>query len=110
MIIDKPWGHEEIIFRHPNHYMLKKICLLEGRQTSLHYHNYKHETLYLISGNLSVEIDGKYGNIYPGQTIVLPPGEKYVHRMTAISTSIYIEASTDHLDDVVRIQDQYGRI
>jgi mannose-6-phosphate isomerase-like protein (cupin superfamily) len=109
---EKPWGHESLIFQGFG-YAVKKITLNDKQQTSLHYHNVKHETISVHSGQLSVYLKHLDGT---EELVVLKAGEslpitpKVVHRMSSeLGISVYFEAQTDHLDDVVRISDSYGR-
>jgi mannose-6-phosphate isomerase-like protein (cupin superfamily) len=112
IITEKPWGNESLIFQ-GHGYAVKKISLNENQQTSLHFHNLKHETISVHSGLLSIylkHIDGTEENIImnPGESLPIAP--KIIHRMSSKSgISVYFEAQTDHLDDVVRISDSYGR-
>lgn len=110
-IIEKPWGKEEVIEIN-DRYMMKKLTMWKGHRCSLQYHNQKRETIYVISGQLRIyvganqnELDSK---IYlTGETITLLPG--IVHRMEAVEDSVYLEASTPEMDDVVRLVDDYQR-
>jgi mannose-6-phosphate isomerase len=110
-IIEKPWGKEELLEIN-DYYMVKKLTMWKGHRCSLQYHNHKKETIYVLSGQLKIysglsanELSVKiYG---PNQTITLSPG--VIHRMEGVEDSVYIEASTPQMDDVVRIQDDYNR-
>ncbi len=111
-IIKKPWGQEEVIEIN-NRYMMKKLTMLSGHRCSTQYHNIKQETIYVLSGKLKIsygsKIDELEVNIYEGgETITIPP--KLIHRMEAIEDSVYLEASTPEMDDVVRLEDDYKRI
>ncbi len=111
-IIKKPWGQEEVIEIN-NRYMMKKLTMLSGHRCSTQYHNIKQETIYVLSGKLKIscgsEIDELEENIYEGgATITIPP--KLIHRMEAIEDSVYLEASTPEMDDVVRLEDDYKRV
>lgn len=111
-IINKPWGKEEIIEIN-NMYMLKKLTMWKGHRCSLQYHNKKKETIYILSGKLRI-YQGKsqknlISKIYgPNETVTLVP--KIIHRMEAVEDSIYLEASSPELEDVVRLTDDYNRI
>lgn len=110
--INKPWGHEILIEKN-KHYMFKELKMNKGHQCSLQFHNKKIETIYIIKGKLRIYI-GKNkkklkSKLYKqGQTITIIP--KTIHRMRAETTSVYLEASTPELKDVVRIEDDYRRI
>lgn len=110
--IEKPWGKEEIIEVN-DAYMVKRLTMLKGHRCSVQYHNFKRETIYVLSGRLNI-LSGEKGQplvskIYgPNETITLPTG--LVHRMEGVEDCVYLEASTPHLDDVVRIEDDYNRL
>ena len=110
-IIEKPWGREEVIEIN-DRYMMKKLTMLKGHRCSLQYHNIKRETIYVLSGQLRIysgpsqeQLESRvFGS---GDTITLAPG--VVHRMEAVEDSVYLEASTPEMDDVVRLVDDYQR-
>lgn len=108
--IEKPWGHEEVITL-TDRYCFKRLFLKAGHRTSLQYHQRKHETAYFLSGRAWLEVkrgDGLERRlIRAGDYVVLEPGT--VHRVTAEEDTLYVEASTPELDDVVRLQDDYQR-
>lgn len=110
-IIEKPWGKEEVIEIN-DRYMMKKLTMWKGHRCSLQYHNLKRETIYVLSGQLRIysglsqeQLESKVFG--PGETITLTP--KVVHRMEAVEDSVYLEASTPEMDDVVRLVDDYQR-
>lgn len=109
--VEKPWGNEKWIAVN-EHYALKIITLHAGARTSLQYHNLKEEHIYLWSGKLSVEEDDANGNmittIYEAGDIMHNP-VLAKHRLTALEDSVFVEVSTPHLDDVVRVEDDYQR-
>ena len=109
--VTKPWGGEELL-AHTDLYALKKISVKAGTRASLQYHERKSESLYLQSGKMQIEVGDSADSLVaadlnPGDIIDLPKGR--VHRVTAIEDSVLIEVSTPELDDVVRLQDDYGR-
>tara|TARA_Y100000991_G_C21925654_1_gene328551 strand:- start:94 stop:441 length:348 start_codon:yes stop_codon:yes gene_type:complete len=111
-IIKKPWGQEEVIEIN-DRYMMKKLTMKSGHRCSTQYHNFKQETIYVLSGKLKIsygdKIDQLSTKIYQGgETITIPP--KLIHRMEAVEDSVYLEASTPEIDDVVRLQDDYKRV
>lgn len=110
-LIEKPWGKEEVLELN-NNYMLKRLTMKKGHRCSLQYHNNKCETIYILSGELKIYIGKDKNNlsekIYKqNETITIQPLE--VHRMEAISDSIYLEASTPDTDDTIRLVDDYDR-
>ena len=110
-IIEKPWGKEEVIEINDK-YMMKKLTMLKGHRCSLQLHNHKKETIYVLSGQLKIisgpDQDNLTGKIYSeGESITISPG--VVHRMEGVEDSIYLEASTPEIDDVVRLVDDYER-
>jgi mannose-6-phosphate isomerase len=108
--VEKPWGYE-IHWAHTDRYVGKILHIKAGHALSLQYHNLKDETVYVHSGKLlyEIEINGQLTarEMLPGDSIHVTP--KTVHRMTAIEDTDVLEASTPELDDVVRLQDRYGR-
>jgi len=110
-VIEKPWGKEEVIEIN-DRYMVKKLTMWAGHRCSLQYHNMKRETIYVLAGQLRIYTgpaqDRLTSKVYgPGETITLPPG--VVHRMEGVEDSVYLEASTPEMDDVVRLVDDYRR-
>jgi mannose-6-phosphate isomerase len=90
----------------------KLIHVNAGHALSLQYHNRKDETIYLQAGRLLFEIaeQGKdlvRREMRPGERVHITP--RTVHRMTAIDDCDIFEVSTPELDDVVRLEDRYGR-
>lgn len=108
--VEKPWGRE-IWIAHTDKYALKIIEFKKGSRSSLQYHNNKAEHIYVESGLLKAEeeIDGRLViNVYgPGDVIANPPLKK--HRIEALEDVRLIEVSTPELEDVVRVEDDYGR-
>jgi mannose-6-phosphate isomerase-like protein (cupin superfamily) len=107
----KPWGEEEILAR-TDFYALKRIQVKGGSRPSLQYHRFKSESLYLLSGRLRVEMGANRDSLevdemLPGEIVDIPRGR--IHRVAALEDSVIIEVSTAELDDVVRIEDDYGR-
>ena len=110
-IIEKPWGRE-IWIAVTESYALKIIEVNAGSRSSLQYHEKKHEHVYLDAGRLRMETEDDDGSmieriIEPGDVVENPPRRK--HRVEALLDSRLIEVSTPDLDDVVRLEDDYGR-
>jgi len=109
--IEKPWGKEEVIEIN-DRYMMKKLTMLKGHRCSTQYHNIKQETIYLLSGELRISFGPSLNQLESkvfgsGETITIVP--KLIHRMEAVDDSVYLEASTPEMDDVVRLEDDYKR-
>ncbi len=109
--VEKPWGYE-LIFAHTARYVGKILHVDAGEALSLQYHNTKDETLYLLDGEyeLLVEEDGGLVTraMKPGDAYHIPPHTR--HRMISGPAGCDIlEVSTPELDDVVRLEDRYGR-
>ena len=109
--VDKPWGYE-LIWAASSRYAGKTLHIERAEQLSLQYHERKDETIHLLAGVLDLEVATPDGTrqllrLQPGQSFHIPPGMR--HRMTAIETCDVLEASTPELDDVVRLEDRYGR-
>lgn len=103
----KPWGNEKICEQNEN-YVLKLLTMYKGHRCSLQFHQHKHETIFVVSGILQIYKDTSVILCRQGDYLAIPP--KTIHRMEAIVDSQYLEASTPHLDDVVRLEDNYNRI
>ena len=107
--IEKPWGSETIIETN-NFYTVKKLFMKTGHKCSLQLHRKKHETIYVLEGIMKLwlnEEGDKYEILTEGNTFVIEPG--VIHRMESVEDCLYLESSTSELDDVVRLQDEYGR-
>jgi mannose-6-phosphate isomerase len=109
--IVKPWGAEELLEKNES-YVVKRLIMNEDHCCSLQYHEQKHETVYLLEGKLLIThgftVDQLRETVMlPGDFFVVPP--KMIHRMKAVVDSVYLEASTPQLNDVIRLQDNYGR-
>jgi len=108
--VSKPWGYE-LIFGKTSRYVGKILHINEGESLSLQYHEMKEETLYVVAGELrlTIEYDGDRRELMlrQGEAFHIPP--RLIHRMEAIVDTDVAEVSTPELDDVVRLEDRYGR-
>lgn len=109
--VEKPWGHETI-WAETELYVGKILHVKAGHALSLQYHEEKDETIYLLRGKMRFQAGPSVDELedHPmveGQRYRVRPGT--VHRMIAETDVDILEASTDHLDDVVRLEDRYGR-
>lgn len=108
--VDKPWGYE-LHWAVTGRYVGKVLHVNAGHALSLQYHVEKEETILLWAGKLLFEIqkgaDLTRIEMAPGDRIHVTPGT--IHRMTAIEDCDIFEVSTPELDDVVRLEDRYGR-
>jgi mannose-6-phosphate isomerase-like protein (cupin superfamily) len=110
--VTKPWGHELIFANVPGGFAGKELHVRAGQSLSMQYHEHKEEVLAVRSGRIQLEIGPSADaldriELVPGDTVHIRPGT--VHRTTALEDSIVLEASTYHPDDVVRLDDLYGR-
>ena len=108
--VEKPWGYE-LHWAKTDRYVGKVIHVNKGHALSLQYHNHKDETIFVWAGKILFErhVDGVLvaQELGPGDAVhVTPPT---VHRMTALEDSDVFEVSTADTDDVVRLEDRYGR-
>ena len=110
--VDKPWGYE-LIWALTDLYCGKKLFIRAGEALSLQFHKVKDEVIYVESGRVEFTMGGP-GDPVPHKEVVGPgaafhvtPG--VVHRMRALEDSFLLEVSTPQLDDVVRLEDVYGR-
>lgn len=121
-VVRKPWG-KEVWINHPKQeFSLKVILINAGTKTSLQYHQYKTETNVVYAGqanlyfksNSSVENDNVTASdlsktlLNRGDVLHVTPF--HIHRLEAITQLTLLEASTNHLDDVIRIQDDFKRV
>jgi len=109
--VEKPWGWE-LVWAEADAYVGKLLFVRAGESLSLQYHEVKDESWLVQEGRARLEL-GEVGGelaeieISPGDAFRFRP--KTVHRVTAIEDTLVIEVSTPHLDDVVRLEDRYGR-
>ena len=109
--VRKPWGYE-LHYAHTERYVGKVLHINAGTRLSLQYHERKDETIFLLKGKMEFQI-GKPGDdvetliLEEGQGFRIRPG--WVHRMEAVEDCDVLEASTPELDDVVRLEDDFGR-
>jgi mannose-6-phosphate isomerase-like protein (cupin superfamily) len=109
--VEKPWGWE-LVWAEAESYVGKLLFVRAGHSLSLQYHEVKDEAWLVQEGRASLElgeVDGplEATEIHPGDAFRFRPGT--VHRVTAIEDTLVVEVSTPHLDDVVRLEDRYGR-
>lgn len=109
--VEKPWGHE-VWWAETDEYAGKLLHVGAGHRLSLQLHRKKDESSYLLSGRLrltrgSTTDDLVEEEVGPGHAWRIRPGT--VHSVEAIEDSVILEVSTAHLDDVVRLEDRYGR-
>ena len=109
--VEKPWGNE-LIWAKTDRYVGKILHIKAGEALSLQYHRVKDETIMVLTGKLRFEhfADGeepKVTELGPREPFHVTPGMR--HRMIAIEDTDVLEVSTTELDDVVRLEDRYGR-
>jgi mannose-6-phosphate isomerase-like protein (cupin superfamily) len=109
--VTKPWGHE-LRFAITERYLGKVIRVRAGEQLSLQFHRQKDETLLMTHGRMDLQLEGEDGSMHtirmePGMSIRILPGRK--HRMVAVEDCEFFEVSSPEIDDVVRLEDKYGR-
>lgn len=109
--VEKPWGHE-LIWAHTERYVGKVLHVKAGHALSLQYHEAKDETIHVLSGRLRFLVGRdreslREAELVEGQSFHITPGT--VHRMEALTDVDILEVSTPELEDVVRLDDRYGR-
>ena len=110
-VVDKPWGNE-LIWAVTDRYVGKILHIKQGEALSLQYHRVKDETIMVLTGRLKLE---HFAEGQPPQVTELGPREPFHitpglrHRMIALVDTDVLEVSTTELDDVVRLEDRYGR-
>ena len=110
--VDKPWGYE-LRWAITDRYAGKILHVKKGEALSLQYHERKDEYLYVMSGAVSMEVGSGDGALETrrmnvGDTLHITPGTR--HRLTAVEDTDIFEVSTPEIDDVVRLEDRYGRV
>ncbi len=110
--VDRPWGHE-LLWASTDRYVGKILHIHAGHLLSLQYHELKHESIYVLSGRMIFRYRDAQGALAErvmaaGEAQQVPTG--LVHQFEAIEDTDVLEASTPHLDDVVRLKDRYGRV
>jgi len=110
--VEKPWGHE-LIWALTERYCGKLLFVRAGQSLSLQFHKEKDEAWLVQAGRARLEL-GRAGEgilseevVTAGAAFHFAPGT--VHRVTAIEDTTILEVSTPQLDDVVRLEDAYGR-
>ena len=110
--VEKPWGWE-LVWAENDQYAGKLLFVKTGGALSLQFHRRKDEAWYVLQGKLEVQL-GEPGQAVLNREVVgegacfhFPPGT--VHRARGVEDALVIEVSTPHLDDVVRLEDDYGR-
>lgn len=109
--VDKPWGHE-LIWAHTDRYVGKILVIEAGRRLSLQRHEVKDESIFLLAGRLRLTLEDEAGQLRveelrPGDHRRVPTGR--LHRYEAVERCQLLEVSTPELDDVVRVEDDFGR-
>jgi mannose-6-phosphate isomerase-like protein (cupin superfamily) len=109
---EKPWGYE-ILWAHADRYVGKILHIEPGHCLSLQYHERKHESIYVLRGRMIFRYRNDAGELaeremIAGEAQQVPTG--MVHQFEALERTDVLEASTPDLDDVVRLQDRYGRV
>jgi len=109
--VDKPWGYE-LRWAITDRYLGKILHVNKGEALSLQYHERKDEYQYVVSGAVDVELGAENGaltthRLTAGDTLHITPGMR--HRFTAVEDTDIFEVSTPEIDDVVRLDDRYGR-
>jgi mannose-6-phosphate isomerase len=109
--VDKPWGHE-LIWSVTDRYVGKLLVIETGRRLSLQTHEVKDESILVLSGRLELTLEDDAGELVveelgPGEARRVPTGR--IHRYTAIERCELVEVSTPELDDVIRLEDDFGR-
>ena len=109
--VEKPWGHE-IIWAHADRSVGTLLVIKAGRRLSFQYHEIKDEWIHVLSGRLRLTLENDAGvvedrELGPGEGAHVATGRR--HRYEAIETCTLIEVSTPELDDVVRLEDDFGR-
>lgn len=110
--VDKPWGHE-LIFAVTDRYAGKLLHVKAGEALSLQFHNVKDEAWYILEGRVELELGAPGERVLASEVVGAGASFRFapgtVHRVRAIEDTTIVEVSTPELDDVVRLEDAYGR-
>ena len=109
--VEKPWGHE-LLWAHTDRYVGKILVIEAGKRLSLQRHRVKDESILVTSGRLRLTLEDENGTIQveelgAGDHRHVPTGR--IHRYEAAARCEILEVSTPELDDVVRLEDDFGR-
>jgi len=104
---NKPWGYE-MVWAHTPWYIAKIMYIKKGEETSVHYHNLRHENVLIMEGEMELLHNGKLKIMKPGDTVHIIPEDH--HRFVAITDVKLMEVSTQHTNDECRLEDRYGRV
>jgi mannose-6-phosphate isomerase len=108
--VEKPWGYE-LVWARGDRYVGKILHVNAGHVLSLQYHNLKDETMHVLSGEMILRTQPGTELVErvmrAGESVHIPP--KLIHQIEAVVDTDVLEASTPELDDLVRLQDRYGR-
>jgi mannose-6-phosphate isomerase-like protein (cupin superfamily) len=108
--VEKPWGYE-LVWARTDRYVGKILHVRAGHVLSLQYHDRKDETMHVLRGELLLRTQPgerlEERTLRAGETVHIPP--RLIHQIEAVVDSDVLEASTPELDDLVRLQDRYGR-
>ncbi len=105
-IVPKPWGREEWLYV-GERVVMKRLVVTAGSRFSLQYHERKEEAWVFESGRARVRVGDAEGVVGPGDVVPIRPGT--IHRVEALEDVTFLEASTPELEDVVRLEDDFGR-
>jgi mannose-6-phosphate isomerase len=110
--VDKPWGWE-LIWAETDQYVGKVLFVKAGESLSLQFHRVKDESWYVLSGRAKLELGDAGQRVLKEEVVAAPAFFRFlpgtVHRVNAIEDTTIIEVSTPQIDDVVRLEDAYGR-
>jgi len=108
---ERPWGFYEVLLTEPG-IQIKRIVVRDMQQLSLQTHEHRDEYWFCVSGQGIVTVDGAKTEIRPGVTMQILRGEK--HRVAALGGELeFFEVQTGSYlgeDDIVRYEDNYGRV
>ena len=109
--VEKPWGYE-LVWARTDRYVGKILHVKAGHVLSLQYHNLKDETMHVLKGELvrrtkpGATLESR--RFVAGESVHIPA--KLIHQIEAVVDTDVLEASTAELDDLVRLEDRYGRM
>lgn len=105
-IVPKPWGREDWLVV-GERIVMKRLVVRSGQRFSLQYHERKEEAWLFLRGRARLTVGEREVTVEPGAVVYIRPGT--IHRVEALEEVEFVEVSTPELEDVVRLQDDFGR-
>jgi mannose-6-phosphate isomerase-like protein (cupin superfamily) len=109
---ERPWGSYTVLHT-DEAYQVKKLIISPGKRISLQSHEFRAEHWFIVSGQGIAELDGKEVEVGPGKSVEVPMGSKHRISCGMAEPLVFIEVQTGSSfaeDDIVRYEDDFGRV